>query len=219
MLTASELWELGKKAGKCLVNNWELFLNIFTGSLTGWFYHYKKKNHKIFDNLHTNIHASRVPSGEFCYFLFGAMGMGINFLQFPPHIILSIQTSYILNGVVAGRHKHIELLRIWVKKYRWEQAKVSLDSSLYRLKFYRLKIELNSLAVQWLGLHAFTAEGAGSIPGGGTKIPQATRCGQKKKIELKFNWKKEHIPKARNTLKKKIRKDKLTLIIRHGTEL
>ena len=31
----------------------------------------------------------------------------------------------------------------------------------------------NSLAVQWLELHAFTAEGAGSIPGWGTKIPKA----------------------------------------------
>ena len=37
--------------------------------------------------------------------------------------------------------------------------------------------------VQWLGLHALTAYGAGSIPGRGTKIPQALRCGQKKKIE------------------------------------
>ena len=31
-----------------------------------------------------------------------------------------------------------------------------------------------SLVVQWLGLHAFTAEGPGSIPGQGTKISQAT---------------------------------------------
>ena len=31
----------------------------------------------------------------------------------------------------------------------------------------------NSLAVQWLGLHAFTAKGPSSIPGWGTKIPQA----------------------------------------------
>ena len=29
----------------------------------------------------------------------------------------------------------------------------------------------NSLAVQWLGLRAFTDEGTGSIPGWGTKIP------------------------------------------------
>ena len=32
----------------------------------------------------------------------------------------------------------------------------------------------NSLAVQWLGLRAFTAEGEGSVPGRGTGIPQAT---------------------------------------------
>ena len=31
----------------------------------------------------------------------------------------------------------------------------------------------NSLVVQWLGLCAFTAEGVSSVPGGGTKIPQA----------------------------------------------
>ena len=36
----------------------------------------------------------------------------------------------------------------------------------------------NSLAAQWLGLHAFTAEGAGSIPGWGTKILQAVQHGQ-----------------------------------------
>ena len=37
----------------------------------------------------------------------------------------------------------------------------------------------NSLAVQWLGLRGFSAEGAGSIPCWGTKIPQAMQCGQK----------------------------------------
>ena len=39
----------------------------------------------------------------------------------------------------------------------------------------------NSLVVQWLGLLAFTAEGTGSIPGQGTKIPQDAWHGQKKK--------------------------------------
>ena len=34
---------------------------------------------------------------------------------------------------------------------------------------------------QWLGLHPFTAKGPGSIPGQGTKIPQAGRHGKKKK--------------------------------------
>ena len=38
----------------------------------------------------------------------------------------------------------------------------------------------NSLALQWLGLCAFTAEGSGSSPGRGTNILQATWCGQKK---------------------------------------
>ena len=38
-----------------------------------------------------------------------------------------------------------------------------------------------SLAVQWLGLHASTAAGTGSIPGRGTKIPQAGWRGQKHK--------------------------------------
>ena len=35
--------------------------------------------------------------------------------------------------------------------------------------------------IQWLGLHAFNAKGAGSISGQGTKIPQATQCGKKRK--------------------------------------
>ena len=39
----------------------------------------------------------------------------------------------------------------------------------------------NSLAVQWLGLHVLIAEGPGSIPGQGTKNPQAVRCSQKRK--------------------------------------
>ena len=38
-----------------------------------------------------------------------------------------------------------------------------------------------SPAVQWLGLCASTAGGAGSIPGGGTKIPHAAQHGAAKK--------------------------------------
>ena len=33
----------------------------------------------------------------------------------------------------------------------------------------------NSLGVQWLGLHASTAGGMGSIPGQGTKVPHAAQ--------------------------------------------
>ena len=48
----------------------------------------------------------------------------------------------------------------------------------------------NSLAVQWLGLQAFTAGATGSIPGQGIKIPQAARRGQKKKF-IPFKFSKE----------------------------
>ena len=39
------------------------------------------------------------------------------------------------------------------------------------------------LVVQCLGLCALVAEGLGSIPSWGTKIPQATWCGQKIKSQ------------------------------------
>ena len=39
----------------------------------------------------------------------------------------------------------------------------------------------NSLAVRWLGLCFLTAEGLGSIPGRGTKIPQAAQSGKRKR--------------------------------------
>ena len=39
--------------------------------------------------------------------------------------------------------------------------------------------ERTSLMVQWLRLSASTAGGMGSIPGWGTKILQASGCGQK----------------------------------------
>ena len=39
----------------------------------------------------------------------------------------------------------------------------------------------NSVVVQWLDLHAFTAMDLGSIPGQGTEILQATGYGRKKK--------------------------------------
>ena len=47
------------------------------------------------------------------------------------------------------------------------------------------KRKWTSLAVQWLGLCASTALGAGLIPGRGTKIPYAVRHGQKIKKDRK----------------------------------
>ena len=39
-------------------------------------------------------------------------------------------------------------------------------------ELYKMVKMGNSLAVQWLGFCTFTAEGMGSIPGKGIKIPQ-----------------------------------------------
>ena len=44
-----------------------------------------------------------------------------------------------------------------------------------------LDLLINSLAAQWLGLHTFTAQGMGSIPGQETNILQAEGCDQIKK--------------------------------------
>ena len=44
-----------------------------------------------------------------------------------------------------------------------------------------LDLLINSLAAQWLGLHAFTAQSMGSIPGQETNILQAEGCDQIKK--------------------------------------
>ena len=38
----------------------------------------------------------------------------------------------------------------------------------------------NSLVVQWLGLRALNAEGVGSVPGWGSKIPQTVQHGPNK---------------------------------------
>ena len=52
--------------------------------------------------------------------------------------------------------------------------------------------------VQWLGLHASTTGGTGSLPGWGTKVPHATLRGQKKvvgaaKEEKGAGWPRERM--------------------------
>ena len=42
--------------------------------------------------------------------------------------------------------------------------------------------------VQWLGLRASTAEGLGSIPGRGTKIPQAVRVAKQNNNQEKESY-------------------------------
>ena len=53
-----------------------------------------------------------------------------------------------------------------------EREGISIIIILYK-NSYALKSPGNSLAVQWLGLCTFTAEGPGSIPGWETKIPHS----------------------------------------------
>ena len=59
-------------------------------------------------------------------------------------------------------------------------------------------MEGNSLAVQWLGLGAFTAEGTGSIPGWGTKKLQAVvRPKINKYIKIKSFGEARHVYRKR----------------------
>ena len=44
----------------------------------------------------------------------------------------------------------------------------------------------NSPETHWLGLCTFTAEGVGSIPGWGTKSPQAAKHSQKKERKMGY---------------------------------
>ena len=61
------------------------------------------------------------------------------------------------------------------------QGRKDPKSLMCEYAYERLIIRLaSSLAVQQLGLHALTVEDLGSIPGWGTKIPQAIQSSQKK---------------------------------------
>ena len=64
---------------------------------------------------------------------------------------------------IMSQHNESTLISINLKKNSFKKSRIR-----------------NSLALQWLGLCAFTAEGPGSIPGWGTKIPLARQLGQKK---------------------------------------
>ena len=66
-------------------------------------------------------------------------------------------------------------------------------TKLYTFFNFKKYIIGNFLVVQWLGLCAFTAKGPDSVPGRGTKILQASQCGQEKKQE-----KRSYQPKLGN---------------------
>ena len=70
---------------------------------------------------------------------------------------------------------------MWNLKYDTNELIYKTETHRHRKQTYRV-----SLALQWLGLRAFTAEGMGSIPGRGTKVPHTSWRDQKKKKENKF---------------------------------
>ena len=54
-----------------------------------------------------------------------------------------------------------------------------LNTEMNKTNLVRKKEGRTSLVVQWLRLCLSNAEGMGSIPGKGTKIPNGTWCSQK----------------------------------------
>ena len=60
----------------------------------------------------------------------------------------------------------------------WREAHIRGQMSSWEERGDSEDLSGNSLAVQWLGLHAFAAEGAGSSPRWGTKSLQAVWHGQ-----------------------------------------
>ena len=68
---------------------------------------------------------------------------------------------------------------------------------------------INFWGIAWLGLCAFTAEGADSVPGRGAKIPQAAQRGQKKKEVINL------LPRATNFVQQIAAKGNTPLTLTH----
>ena len=98
--------------------------------------------------------------------------------SFPETILIpTIYEKWIFSGLPL-------LLRHWLQPTT-KIMSLTTDNMNYSRRFFSwfflLSFIGNSLVVQWLGLHAPTARSPGSIPGEGTKIPQAMQSGPKKK--------------------------------------
>ena len=108
--------------------------------------------------------------------------------------------------------------------YHWTRHLWSLEPQSPEpvVKGTRNKVQRRDFrGVKWVRLHASTAGGVGSIPGQGTKIPQAMQSGQEvNNVTLKQNYKNKSL---KNTCKKVLTKciseqaGDLTLSDRTGT--
>ena len=90
-----------------------------------------------------------------------------------PHIL----QEYVIHIKPVNRDVKIFLCHPKDRTFQFSKRDRSPRNTLRR----KYPLGGNSLTVQWLGLHAFTAEGLGSVPGQGTKIP----CGVIKKLKKK----------------------------------
>ena len=81
-----------------------------------------------------------------------------------PHVL----QEYVIHIKPVNRDMKIFLCHPKHRMFQFSKRDRSLLNTLRK----KYPPEGNSLAVQWLGLHAFTAEGLGSISGQGTKIPR-----------------------------------------------
>ena len=86
---------------------------------------------------------------------------------------MAIKPKYKKKSNIANSIKTLKMIHIQEKK------KSKKKKRLYKIHSKEDNLE-NSLAVRWVGLHSFTAKGAGSILGRGTKVPQAKGHGEKK---------------------------------------
>ena len=75
---------------------------------------------------------------------------------------------------------HIALFPLW-QSHRRNECPVFIIV-LELLTQCILKLCLNSLVLQWLGLYASTSGTVGSVPSQGTKIPHAKQSQKKKKM-------------------------------------
>ena len=78
------------------------------------------------------------------------------------------------------------LFNIMLDNLGKEKNKIPLPPKKKKIQIRKEEVG-NFLAIQWIKLLPFTDESAGSIPGRGTKIPQAKQYGQKKKKKGRCN--------------------------------
>ena len=115
-----------------------------------------------------------------------------------PQVVLKILGAG--KGVETGFHSWLGMAEgVFQRRLRQTGSLIAVSGSwLWEISFRGLCMEngmntvlagqevrdsRNSSVILWLSLHAFTAKGAGSIPGQETEIPQGTWSKKRKEIQ------------------------------------